>query len=72
MVQTFETFAEKHIQQNTNDKDDEEFKTVYCMCFKFPWFRRKELSVSDSTRSFKNKNLNLTMRLKHTFINIVD
>jgi len=50
MVQTFETFAEKHIQQNTNDKDDEEFKTVYCMCFKFPWFRRKELLVSDSTR----------------------
>uniref|UniRef100_A0A6C0J0U7 Uncharacterized protein n=1 Tax=viral metagenome TaxID=1070528 RepID=A0A6C0J0U7_9ZZZZ len=72
MVQTFETFAEKHIQQNTNDKDDEEFKTVYCMCFKFPWFRRKELSVSDSIRSFKNKNLNLSMRLKHTFINIVD
>jgi len=33
MVQTFETFAEKHIQQNTKDKDDEEFKNSILYVF---------------------------------------
>lgn len=27
------------------NKDDEEFKTIYCCCFKIPWFR-KEKNVS--------------------------
>ena len=71
-TQPFQTIREKYIQQNTKDKDDEEFKSIYCMCFKFPWFRRKDLSVSASTRSFKNKNLDLSMRLKHVLIDIVD
>jgi hypothetical protein len=71
-MQTFQTIRENHIQQNIKDKDDEEFKTIYCMCFKFPWFRRKEMSVSSSTKSFKNKNLSMSMMLKHTLIDLVD
>jgi hypothetical protein len=56
-MQTFQTIRENHIQQNIKDKDDEEFKTIYCMCFKFPWFRRKEMSVSSSTKSFTPFNI---------------
>ena len=62
----------KYIQQNTKDRDDEEFETIYCMCFKIPWFRRKEMSVSSSAKSFKNKNLSMSMRLKRAFIDLVD
>jgi hypothetical protein len=73
MEQNFQTIREKYIQQNTKDRDDEEFETIYCMCFKIPWFRRKEMSVSDSAKSFKNKNLSMSMRLKHaSFINLLD
>ena len=72
MEQNFQTIREKYIQQNTKDRDDEEFETIYCMCFKIPWFRRKEMSVSSSAKSFKNKNLSMLMRLKHTLIDIVD
>ena len=72
MEQNFQTIREKYIQQNTKDRDDEEFETIYCMCFKIPWFRRKEMSVSSSAKSFKNKNLSMSMRLKHAFIHLVD
>jgi len=61
MEQNFQTIREKYIQQNTKDRDDE-----------IPWFRRKEMSVSDSAKSFKNKNLSMSMRLKHAFINLLD
>jgi hypothetical protein len=71
-MQTFQTISEKHIQQNIKDKDDEEFKTIYCGCFKFPWFRQKDMSVSSSIKSFKNKDLSLTTRLKHMLIDLVD
>ena len=47
------------------------FETIYRMCFKIPWFRRKEMSVSSSAKSFKNKNLSMSMRLKHAFIDLV-
>jgi len=30
------------------------------------------MSVSSSTKSFKNKNLSMSMRLKHTLIDLVD
>ena len=53
-------------------KDAKEFKTVYCTCFKFPWFKRKDLSVSASARSFQNKDLDLSMRMKLAFKNLVD
>jgi hypothetical protein len=72
MEQNFQTIREKYIQQHTKDRDDEEFETIYCMCFKIPWFRRKEMSVSSSAKSFKNKNLSMLMRLKHAFIHLVD
>lgn len=63
-----QTFSE-NIRQK---KDEEEFKTIYCCCFKIPWFRRKKLSVSSSARSFKNKDLDLSMRMKHALINMID
>lgn len=54
-------------------KDDQEFKTIYCLgFFKFPWFRRKELSVAQSINSFKNKNLDISTRLIRTFKYLVD
>ena len=62
-----------HGIKRNKEKDEEEFRTIYCLgCFKFPWFRRKDLSVSESIRSFQNKDLDLSMRLKKTFINLVD
>jgi|DEB0MinimDraft_4_1074332.scaffolds.fasta_scaffold05936_6 hypothetical protein len=54
-------------------KDDQEFKTIYCLGFvKLPWFRRKELTVSQSINSFKNKNLSLSMRMKKVLIDLID
>lgn len=54
-------------------KDAQEFKTIYCLGFvKLPWFRRKELTVSQSISSFRNKDLSLSMRMKKVFINLTD
>jgi len=33
---------------------------------------RKKMSASSSAKSFKNKDLNLSMRMKHAIINIID
>ena len=33
MEQNFQTIREKYIQQHTKDRDDEEFETIYCLCF---------------------------------------
>lgn len=57
MEQNFQTIREKYVQQNTKDKDDEEYETIYCMC---------------SAKSFKNKNLSMSTRLMHAFINLLD
>lgn len=67
------SFKSTSQQDKRSIQDDKEFETIYCLgCFKFPWFRRKDLSVSESIRSFQNKNLDLLMRMKKTFINLVD
>ena len=59
--------------KNETQKDDEEFRTMYCIgCMKIPWFKRKELSLSDSVRSFKNKGLDASTRLKNSFKNLFD
>jgi hypothetical protein len=61
------------ITEHNKQKDEEEFRTIYCLgCIKFPWFRRKKLSLSQSISSFQNKDLDLSMRMKQALKILVD